>query len=370
MLLTALFVANVEMNPNEGIYKKIFAQARAIRNICGGCHVITKRGKGCFVYDLSKNTYQYYNNSVLKQSLILIENYQYNIVYIRLMIASLMLLKLMHHIKSKKIKLYYEIPTYPFFYEQYHASRKKYRAIAKIMLDTIFAPWVYYFCTNIVIVKSNSKVKVFNKMIETYNGIDSTNIDIKQNRIGLSSADKFRMVAVGTIFPYHGYDRILYGMKQCDERIDSGRKKVELHIVGESQTTNDLKLLSQSLGLHNVYFHGLQTTEELNAMYKNFDVGLGCLALHRRHANIDTTLKVIEYYCRGVAVVSSGNTPLDTGTYTLHVADTESAINIENLYQQYKLVEKKQLVELPNIARAKFEWDSLLERIVGNGERD
>lgn len=45
-------------------------------------------------------------------------------------------------------------------------------------------------------------------------------------------------------------------------------------------------------------------------MYEEFDVGLGCLALHRRNADIDTTLKIIEYYCRGVPVVTSGKEPI------------------------------------------------------------
>ncbi|WP_367559926.1 hypothetical protein [Streptococcus iniae] len=63
---------------------------------------------------------------------------------------------------------------------------------------------------HLIVIKSNSKVKVFKKMIEITNGADTHSLKIKKYEQNYS---KISLVAVGTIYPYHGYDRILKGLK-------------------------------------------------------------------------------------------------------------------------------------------------------------
>lgn len=46
--------------------------------------------------------------------------------------------------------------------------------------------------------------------------------------------------------------------------------------VGISGAIDELKEQAQKLGLKRVIFHGMKTTDELNEMYEDFDVGLGC----------------------------------------------------------------------------------------------
>ena len=124
---------------------------------------------------------------------------------------------------------------------------------------------------------------------------------------------------------------------------------------------NDLETFTKQKNVSNVFFHGIKTTEELNDMYDMFDIGLGCLALHRRNADIDTTLKIIEYYCRGVPVVSSGFTPMDSYNekFTFKVSNSDSPINIQSIVDWYINLDDFQ--KISDIGKLNFSWNKIIE---------
>ena len=276
------------------------------------------------------------------------------------MVPNFSLIALMKTAQQRGIKVLYEIPTYPYYGEQFRASRKKYRAVAKIAVDAMFSPLIKKYADHIVIIRSNSKIRLHHKMVEINNGVNTEKIKSKENYD--SKDGVFRMVTVGTLFPYHGYDRVLAGLKDCKEEVDG--HPVEFHIVGASQTIDELKAQAQKLGLKRVIFHGMKKTDELNEMYEEFDVGLGCLALHRRNADIDTTLKIIEYYCRGVPVVTSGKSPYKDPAVTICVPDGEDPVDINRLYCKWKNIDGKKLRKLSEQAKKEFSWNFIMKQLL------
>lgn len=276
------------------------------------------------------------------------------------MVPNFSLIALMKTAQQRGIKVLYEIPTYPYYGEQFRASRKKYRAVAKIAVDAMFSPLIKKYADHIVIIRSNSKIRLYHKMVEINNGVNTEKIKSKENYD--SKDGVFRMVTVGTLFPYHGYDRVLAGLKDCKEEVDG--HPVEFHIVGASQTIDELKAQAQKLGLKRVIFHGMKKTDELNEMYEEFDVGLGCLALHRRNADIDTTLKIIEYYCRGVPVVTSGKSPYKDPAVTICVPDGEDPVDINRLYCKWKNIDEKKLRKLSEQAKKEFSWNFIMKQLL------
>lgn len=354
--MQSLFVANIEMNENEGIYKKVCAQADAFPL----CELITRSGKNAKTRkpgsDKGIVTDMPFLQYVSKQ----INSTSIKEMYVRHMIPNPGLVKLLKIAKKKNIKIYYEIPTYPYFGEQIRASRQKYRAIIKIALDILFWPIIYKYIDKLVIIRSSKKAKHYSKMVEITNGVRTDNI--KGKDYSKDRDNTFRMVAVGTLYPYHGYDRVLKGMAECSEKI--GDTKVEFHVVGSSRTIDDLHNEADRLGLKNVIFHGICSTQQLNDMYDNFDIGLGCLALHRRNADIDTTLKVIEYYCRGIPVVSSGECPMQDKSCTFRVPDNNDAVDISTIYNFYLNIPKEKLTQLSKEAKAEFSWENIMNKYV------
>ncbi len=355
--MKAIFVANFELEENEGIFKKVCAQSDAIGKNFGSCDLITRKGKNAIVKAYSANKQVEQNigfyDYILKQILC----GHIELIYVRHMIPNLKLIKILRLAKKRGIILYYEIPTYPYFGEQFKTSRRKYRAIVKIGLDIIFWPVIYHYIDKLVVIRSNSKSHHFRKMIEITNGVKTSDIKSKDYSIKRNE-NVFSMVAVGTLYPYHGYDKMLKGLAACKEKIDG--KIIEFHVIGSSTTIDELHSMSDSLGLKHVFFHGIKTTKELNEMYDNFDVGLGCLALHRRNADIDTTLKVIEYYCRGVPVVSSGKCPFSDERFSCIIPDNEDAVDIKKIYNYYCGFTTEELMSISKIAKEQFSWNNIM----------
>lgn len=365
--MEALFIANLELNENEGIYKKVLAQTKGLCHAVGSGHLITKSGTGCKVFSIDNDKSEFKQISILEAANQYIKQWNVRVLYIRHMVPSPKLIWFLRNAKKQGVKIFYEIPTYPYFAEQFRTSRLKHRAIIKITLDIVFWPIIYNYIDKLVVIKSNSNVKMYKKMAEITNGAFVDNIASKS--YSDESKDCFSIVTVGTLYPYHGYDRVLRGLKECNEMIDG--TTVEFNVVGSSQTIDDLKKMSNDMGLEHVKFHGIKTTEELNSLYEDFDIGLGCLALHRRNANIDTTIKIVEYYCRGIPVVTSGISPMDQycRNCTIHIDDTDAPIDIKQIYQEFcQLDDKKKTIS--GIAKVKFSWDNIMNELIHDNENN
>ncbi len=359
--MNALFIANVDLKENEGIYKKIFAQGSAFRKAVGRGWLILKHGKGSRVYDYQKEIFENQDSKVLDSAAKLIEKQKIGCIYVRHMIPSVKLVRFLHECRAKNIRIFYEIPTYPYYAEQFRTAKKKHRAVVKITLDTIFWPAIYRNIDHLVTIRSSTKVHMYSKMVEITNGAQTSNVASKDWTARRN--DEFSMVAVGTIYGYHGYDRILKGLQNCGESVHG--IPVRMHFVGKSSTMDELAETVRSMGLKNVVFHGIKTTEELNELYRDFDIGLGCLALYRRNADIDTTIKIVEYYCRGVPVVTSGISPMDAiiPDVTIRVPNNDDAIDVEQIYDQYKKIPEATLQDLSVKAREILDWDCIIRNL-------
>lgn len=353
--MKAVFLANFIVGEKEGIYKKIYAQARALLQLYKECYLVAKTKEGCKVVNVSNNMQQEFHESVLNMANSLIKHEDIGMLYVRAMIPSFSLIRLLQKASFKKIRIIYEIPTYPYFAEMFKMATKKHRAIIKIMLDVVFNPIIFHCAERILIVKSNSSKRTHKKMIEIYNGVDVNKTQRKTYK-EKKPLKELNLVAVGTIYPYHGYDRLIEGMNMCGEKV--GGIDLKLHFVGSSNTMNELEALANKYQLKNVYFYGQRTTEELNEMYDNFDIGVGCIGLHRKNADIDTSLKVIEYYCRGIPVISSAICP--EKDYTLNVSADDTPIDMETVLAYYNNIDWTKLEEFSLQAREKYSWNHIL----------
>lgn len=358
--MMAYFVADLDLGETEGIYKKVSAEAAAIGKVLGSCDLVMRSGKNTKIVADNGNV-KVEQQSLLDYALEQIRNGKVNFLYIRHMLPRPKLITMLRKARQAGIRVYYEIPTYPFFAEQFKISRQKYRALAKITLNVIFWPMIYRYIDRLVVIRSNTKARHYSKMIEITNGVRVDDIHGKSYQ--KHEPEVFRMVTVGTLYPYHGCDRVLKGMAACNERI--GDTRIEFHVIGRSQTIDDLQQMAVKLGLKNVVFHGIKNTEELNEMFEQFDVGLGCLALHRRNADIDTALKVVEYFCRGVPVVSSGKCPLEDTRFAHIIQDGDDAVDISDIYRFYCSLSEESLQSLAEIAKDQLSWERIMAGCLG-----
>lgn len=353
------FVTNLDVKEHEGIYKKIRTQASALAHIFGSTSLIFNNGREEFGHDDQRlRSGAPVEGAGYQLGLELIRTRRIAVLYIRHARFTLALWRLLRAAAKARITTIYEIPTYPYFAEQIRASRRKHRAIIKILVDAVGWPIIYRYATSIFVVTSRSSVHRYRKMVEITNGADSGTVSLRTPK---NVGSPVRLVTVGTIYPYHGYDRVLRGLQRCGERANG--RIVEFHVIGSSRTIDDLRRKSRSLGLRNVWFHGRKSSEELNLMFDQFDAALGGLGLHRRHADIDTTLKHVEYCFRGIPIITCGRSPLGwKAPATIYVPADDTPIDIPWMIEQLLTVQPTEIEEQSARARRELSWEAVLRR--------
>lgn len=376
--MKTLFFADIEKNLSEGIYKKILSQVLAFSNH-GSCSFLFHENKKIFCetyqnsnliekreLDICDDSSSYKNNiKMINIAINLINENNYEMIYYRHSLRpSIRLCKLIRNCKIKNIKVICEIPTYPYFYEQVYNSNNKIITFFKMILDQIFWLVSYRNISLIVTIRSNSRIKVFKKMSIINNAIDKKNIKLREYK---ANDDNFNILGLGTICKYHGYDRIIKQIKKCDGKLNNN-KKIVFHIVGESPIIDDLKNKTKKMGIsENVIFHGKKFSNELNDIFNHMDIAVGCIALYRRHADIDTTLKVVEYTCRGIPFVSSGTVPKlenSENIMCLKISNNNSDINFDDWYNFVIKSNKNKIISYAKKSTNYFTWENNINLII------
>lgn len=318
--MTVLMIANISKSKFEGISKKIFAQARSFSILEDVCDLICYDENGIYkvhfvqgnldselkidVFDSMINTNSWKMeilNKICVNAMKIEKNNDYNIIYIRHMIPTFNLIKFLSKNKSRH-KIYYEIPTYPYFFEQFYNAKNKFKTSLRLVVELLFWPFIYLNVHRLIIIQSNSKVHLFKKMIKSYNGYDKNNVPDWKS---FPEIKDLNFIGVGTIYSYHGYDKLILAIKEFTTV--SHNFNIFFHIVGDSEEIENLKKLVTKLNLQsNIIFYGKQFGEDLDEIFSNSNIGVGCLALEKRNADIDTTIKNVEYIARRIPFISNG----------------------------------------------------------------
>jgi hypothetical protein len=307
-----LYIALIDYISNEGISKKVLSQSEYFSTIKKKCVTIMV-GKLDTTYFLFENgllietkKISTKNRKLNKKMDHLVDylkenNHLFHYFYFRNFLPNLKLLKMLFFLKNNQKKVYLEIPTWPYFFEQVYASKRKLLSILKNLFEYFFIIFFHNLYEKVFYIRSNSKAFVFSNFYEITNAIlDKVSIDNKK-----IDSNIFNIVAVGTIYKYHGFDLLLrmlhkYNMKE-------NKQPVVITIIGNGPEIKNLSILVKELNLfNNVKFTGLLSTNQLVEYYIRANLGLGALKLSLRNANIDTSIKNIEYLKHLTPFASSG----------------------------------------------------------------
>lgn len=375
--MAVLMVANIKLSKAEGISKKILAQAKAISINNEKCELLCLEESGIvlllFTNGLFTQKKQLQNietknicslkdkrvvtNGLCEAAIQMSIINTYSHVYLRHMVPNSKVIKFLYSIKN--IRIYYEIPTYPYFYEQLKVSNNKVRTIVRLLVECLFWPFIYGYIYKLVIIQSNVSAHKFKKMISIYNGFDSVNI---QSEYKEPETKNLNMVGVGTIYSYHGYDYLIEAIHEFyNKRNDYN---VYFHIIGESQELEELKQLVKKLGIEEyVLFYGALFGRDLDNMFENFNLGVGCLALERRKANIDTSIKNIEYLARQIPFITNGNFFDFSVEQNFYAKIDNKNINFNELLAFSQSFYKNRRNDFIEDIVCQFEWKNILKEV-------
>lgn len=262
----------------------------------------------------------------------------YDCIYIRKMKLDGQFIKFLKKIKSNndKVRIIMELPTYPYDNEQ-PLSLKETPILIK---DRYNRRKLFNYVDNIITYSKDKSI--FNiPTIQASNVIDFNNI----NPITpVNTNDKINLIAVASFSEWHGYDRILKGLKKYKYKYKNKTEKREIliHFVGTGKEINRYKeyVLENNLG-EDVIFHGVQTGTQLEQIYNKSDIGLDAMGRHRSGVFYNSTLKGKEYGAKGLPIVSGVETELDKDLdykYYMRVPSDDSPVDIERVISFFNTV--------------------------------
>ena len=155
------------------------------------------------------------------------------------------------------------------------------------------------------------------------NGIDLSSL-APDDRGDTLNSEVTKLVFVGTPnLTWHGVDKVL--------KIAELIPEYEFHMIGPEKVLG---------GSGNVKWHGYLPQAEIHSMYREMDIAIGSLALHRYGLDEACTLKVREYAAFGLPMIlGHRDTDLEGEEFVLNIGNYEEN-HIQNIEPMRSFVEK------------------------------
>lgn len=201
------------------------------------------------------------------------------------------------------------------------------------------------------------------KTVKIDNAID---LDVVTERRWNKNSDSLRIISVSNEYPYHGYDRLLKGMRNYYDA--GGTRNTEVHLVGVFMEST--KQLAHELQLEDkVFFHGKMFGAALDDLYSNSDLGIGALAHHRVGMFSGSSLKTKEYFAKGLPFIYGWREPAFDSSYpyALQIELCEDPLEIQPVLDFYDGIKNddQMLINMRNFAREHYSWENEFKKVFG-----
>jgi len=286
-----LYITTVDISSDSGVRKKIYGQIRVMRESGFEVALIAPKGDDIVVVEvgpkgeertgvvdsyMNKGLLRFFNltRSLYRSAYEIANKDNYDAVFIRYSLAERNLVKMLSRLKEKGIKIFIEIPSYPYDLEyenkQWYKNiglyiDKRYRNKLKDYVDIIFTP-------------SPQQETIYGiKAVSFNNGVNTE--EIKERDYSGKRDGTLRFIGVANLNSWHGYDRVIRGMAEYYK--EKNEIDFIFNVVGEGIELPGLKELVKEVGLENrVIFHGFKSGKDLDQVYNNSDVAISSVALY------------------------------------------------------------------------------------------
>lgn len=329
-----LYIAFPPIIEGNGVSKKILAQRDAFKE--NGhevvlCHFVDENGKK-YAY-LDQNKFFCMGGRILYHIKIYIffrrlsmhvKKTGYNGIYIRYdKNASAGFIHFLKSIEgfSKRIM---EIPTYPYDSEVHNASL--YRRLR--LWEEKHYREKFRFCVDYMVTFTDDTTIFGVKTLKISNAVDDRTICLRKRYD--SKEFEYSFIGVANLAFWHGFDRILYGLKNY--YASGGKNKIIFRIVGDgnaAERTRLKKIVEDEKLTDKVIFYSNMSGKELDDLFDISNFAIGCLGCHRKQITTVKSLKNVEYAMRGIPFIYSEiNDDFDGKPYILKATPDEAPIDI------------------------------------------
>lgn len=284
-------------------------------------------------------------------------------LYIRYQRSTPAFVRLLRKIRRQRpdMRIFVEIPTYPYESEQVSARDK-----ALGLIDRILRYRMRRYVHRIITF-ADEKTIFGIPAISTQNGIDAHQIRSLRKSPDYGECKAVTLASAANIAFYHGYDRIIRGL--ADFRRSHPNRTVTFHLAGAGGALPELKALSRQQGVDDiVHFHGPLQGEALDEMMALADIGISSIGMHR--LKVDTSnLKSREFCAHGIPFLIAypdRDFPADF-PFCMHAPPDDSPIDIASLidfHDRLRIEHPDYAERLRQYAQERLTWDSKLAAVV------
>ncbi len=212
-------------------------------------------------------------------------------------------------LKLKNQRFFIDVPT-PMtnhLIEIFNGHNPRLQKIVNILFIVLMGSIPFLSCTKIIQYSNESSFFSFlcsKKILLIGNGIDCDSISPRLES-PLWPAETLKLVAVGTVAFWHGWDKIIKVISQInkDETIPYN---IHLSVIGDGPDLKILEKLVKNLGIQEfVYFPGFLSGSLLEEQYKKAHFGIGSLGWDRVNIKLASPIKTREYLASGLPVIYS-----------------------------------------------------------------
>lgn len=366
-----LYIAAVNLDDNySGITKKIKSQFREMSKFFD-VYLIGYSKKGIMIMNQDSIKQIKYNKlnhrklDLISVSIELVQSLNIKKIYIRRFPCNFIVIKMLKNLKqNENVKILWEIPTYPYDYEQHNIAKSK----IYMNLDKIYRRKLKKYIDRIV--TFSDEKNIFNiPCINTGNGIIVD--DIKERKILKSDNKTINLIAVGIFNNWHGYERMIEGINNYYKKKQD--RKIIFHLVGNGPDFEKYKKLVDGYNLNkNVILYGYLDKNEVDLVYDKCEIAVESLGWHRSKVNVGTSLKSREYLAKGLPIIASSNMDIfpNGWEYALYVSKDDSPIDIDKLVHFYDTIYTNHInkyelnKKIRNIAYEKCDMEKMILPVV------
>lgn len=364
-----LYVSFININNKErGIEKKVFAQFNTLKSYFAESFL------SCFLND---NEFGFWDEKLSTRKILLrkypfieifafladvVKSENIDFIYIRYThFSSPFFILFLKKIKktNPSIKIYMEIPTYPYDQEYKNASK-----LAKLIhfVEIIYRKKLKLYINRIVTLSTDENIWGI-KCLSISNAVDFESIELVQN---VRQVDLIRLTMVSSMHFWHGIDRLIASLRNYLVNNTSGINIV-LNIVGRLDVLHAKNLISLVDGdeilKSNVVFLGFKSGKELDLIYNNTDIAVGCLGVHRKGVIQVQSLKNREYAAKGLPfIISHQDKDFLNKAYVFYASSNEDLIDFFEIIDWFESLKYKP-VDIRNDVK-NLSWQVQMKKVI------
>ena len=228
------------------------------------------------------------------------------------------------HVRWHDCKIIVEQPVYPYDKDMLRSPYTAIQYIKELLYRRHYKDDIDRFVTY-----SDDDEILGVKTIRTMNGVNVSEMRMIHNDQEYDSKG-INLITVATLVAHHGYERVIEGLYRYYQ--NGGERNIIFHIVGDGPEKKRYTDMVKKYNLEaHVVFYGAKYGEELDKLYDLADAGLAAFGSYKEGVDKLCTIKVREYFAKGLPVVLGCEDNLFLGEakqYGLILPNDSSAIDI------------------------------------------